>query len=41
MTEMGFGNQLNLSPEEILANIQSIQERNEIEVITPGKDTVL
>lgn len=41
MTEMGFGNQLKLSPTEILANIQTIQERNEIEVITSGKDTIL
>ena len=41
MTEMGFGNQLRLSPTEILANIQTIQERNEIEVITSGKDTIL
>jgi type III restriction enzyme len=41
MTEMGFGNQLKLSPTEILANIKTIQERNEIEVITSEKDTFL
>jgi len=38
MTEMGFGNQLELSPEEILANLQTIQERNEIELVEPGED---
>lgn len=32
MTEMGFGNQLELSPVEILTNIQTIQERHEIDL---------
>lgn len=41
MTERGFGNQLELSPEEMLANIQTIQERNEIEIGEPAEDTPL
>ncbi len=41
MTEMGFGNQLELSPEEILTNIQTVQERHEIELVEPGADTPL
>ena len=41
MTEMGFGNQLELSPEEILANIQTVQERHEIKLVEPGADTPL
>lgn len=41
MTEMGFGNQLELTPEEILANVQAIQERNEIEPVGIGEDNLL
>ena len=41
MTEMGFGNQLELSPEEILTNIQTVQERHEIELVEPGAETPL
>jgi type III restriction enzyme len=41
MTEMGFGNQLELSSEEILANIQIVQEGHEIERVEPGEDTPL
>lgn len=41
MTEMGFGNQPELSSEEILANIHTIQERHEIEPVEPGEDNLL
>jgi len=41
MTEMGFGNQLELSSAEILANIQAIQKCNEIELVEPREDTPL
>ncbi len=41
MTEMGFGNQLELSPEEILVNVQTIQERNEIEPVETGEEKPL
>jgi type III restriction enzyme len=41
MTEMGFGNQLELSPEEILTNVQTVQERHEIELVEPGTETPL
>jgi len=41
MTEMGFGNQLELSSVEILTNVQTVQERHEIELVEPGADTPL
>jgi len=41
MTEMGFGNQLELSPEEVLANIQIMQERHELEPVEFGEDNPL
>ncbi len=34
MTELGFGNQLELTSEEILANVQKIQKNNEIMIET-------
>ncbi|MEY2976628.1 MAG: hypothetical protein RLZZ435_765 [Cyanobacteriota bacterium] len=41
MTEIGFGNQLELSPEEIFTNIQTVQERYEIELVELGEDTIV
>jgi type III restriction enzyme len=32
-TELGLGNRLNLGDEEILANVQAVQEANEIEKV--------
>lgn len=41
MTEMGFGNQLALSPSEILTNIQTIQAHHDLEMVEPDVETPL
>ncbi|MDG2991762.1 DEAD/DEAH box helicase family protein [Candidatus Synechococcus calcipolaris G9] len=41
MTEMGFGNQLELSLGEILANVQTVQKRHGIALVQPGVDIPL
>jgi len=41
MTEMGFGNQLELSSGEMLVNIQTVQECNEIELVESIEDIPL